>query len=219
MGDSGVPAGGEGGAPEKSNIYALIIFKWDPEKPLLLSAAVDVSSFPFFHRSTMKEHIIFHSRLIAARTPPGRRQVVEFEKGLGRCFVFNHFSSLCCCALTSFNYPLRVAFGLLNEALKQMQQVEESAWRSLAADAKTDLLPSSKLLLEKYKNPVEADKLLKVQQDLDEVKGVMLRNIDELLQRGEKLEDLMQRSEDLSSTSYQFYRQAKKSNSCCSSLY
>ncbi|CDJ69438.1 LOW QUALITY PROTEIN: SNARE protein, putative, partial [Eimeria necatrix] len=62
MTDSGVPASSEGGGPEKSTIYALIIFKWDPEKPLLLSAAVDVSSFPFFHRSTMKEHIIFHSR-------------------------------------------------------------------------------------------------------------------------------------------------------------
>lgn len=134
------------------------------------------------------------------------------------------------------------------------------------------MLPEGTELLKKYQNPLEADKLLKVQRDLDEVrelslflaciirssrlwpykmhcfacvsrllalyasclscfplsyflvvafqvKDVMLKNIDELLQRGEKLDDLMQRSEDLSNTSYQFYRQAKKSNSCCSSLY
>eukprot|EP00070_Physeter_catodon_P036395 XP_028343289.1 VAMP-like protein YKT61 [Physeter catodon] len=71
-------------------------------------------------------------------------------------------------------------------------------------------------LLQQYQNPVEADRILKVQRGLDEVKDVMLKNIDDLLQRGEKLDDLMKRSEDLSNTSYQFYRQAKKNNQCCS---
>ncbi|KAL8444403.1 hypothetical protein Emag_005498 [Eimeria magna] len=93
-------------------------------------------------------------------------------------------------------------------------------WEALTEDVKgANMLPECADLLKKYQNPLEADKLLKVQRDLDEVKDVMLKNIEELLQRGEKLDDLMQRSEDLSNTSYQFYRQAKKTNSCCSSLY
>lgn len=44
----------------------------------------------------------------------------------------------------------------------------------------------------------------------------MLKNVDEILQRGEKLEDLMQRTNDLSKTSRDFYRSARTQNQCCS---
>jgi len=42
---------------------------------------------------------------------------------------------------------------------------------------------------------------------LEEVKGVMANNIENLLARGEKLDDLMAKSEDLSGASVQFYKQ------------
>lgn len=220
-GGSNVGRAASGGADAgKVALYSLIVFKWDLNKPILLSAAVDVSTFPFFHRSTMKEHIIFHSRLIAARTALGKRQVVEFENKIGHCYVYSHPSGLSLTVLSSANYPMRVAFGLINEALRLFQAKCTGQWEERTEDVAGDsLLPEGAELLKKYQNPIEADKLLKVQRDLDEVKDVMLKNIDELLQRGEKLDDLMQRSEDLSNTSYQFYRQAKKTNSCCSSLY
>lgn len=38
---------------------------------------------------------------------------------------------------------------------------------------------------------------------------------DSVLQRGEKLEDLVERSGELSAQSKLFYREAKKANSCC----
>ena len=44
---------------------------------------------------------------------------------------------------------------------------------------------------------------------------VMHRNIEELMKRGETLESLMARSEDLSGVSYDFYKRAKKNNQCC----
>eukprot|EP00918_Siedleckia_nematoides_P067814 GHVU01147601.1.p2 GENE.GHVU01147601.1~~GHVU01147601.1.p2 ORF type:complete len:129 (-),score=20.35 GHVU01147601.1:830-1216(-) len=89
-------------------------------------------------------------------------------------------------------------------------------WEHRTEDIQLDFQKEGDEMLVKYQNPLEADKLLKVQSDLDEVKDVMLKNIDELLQRGEKLENLMERSEDLSQTSHQFYRTAKKNNQCCS---
>ena len=39
--------------------------------------------------------------------------------------------------------------------------------------------------------------------------------IDNILERGEKLDDLVARSDELSATSKQFYKQARKTNSCC----
>ncbi|PFH36998.1 SNARE protein [Besnoitia besnoiti] len=211
-GAQGVPA-----ANEKVALYSLIIYKWNPEKPVQLAAAFDLSSFPFFHRSTMKEHIVFHSRLICARTPLGRRQVVEFEQNIGHCHVFVHSSGLAATVLSTAAYPMRVAFGMITQALRGFQDKYAGQWENIADDVKEGMMFATEGsdLMKLYQNPVEADKLLKVQRDLDEVKDVMLKNIDDLLQRGEKLDDLMQRSEDLSNTSYQFYRQAKKNNQCC----
>ena len=94
-------------------------------------------------------------------------------------------------------------------------------------------------------NPNQADSIMKIQKDLgawlndvqsqggcvaaansisythfphtiDEIKGIMHKNIDEVLKRGENLESLMDKSEDLSATSVQFFKKAKSTNKCCS---
>ena len=48
-----------------------------------------------------------------------------------------------------------------------------------------------------------------------QVKGIVVKSMDDILQRGENIESLMTKSADLSSTSVQFYRTAKKNNQCC----
>jgi synaptobrevin family protein YKT6 len=45
---------------------------------------------------------------------------------------------------------------------------------------------------------------------------ILHKTIDEILVRGERLDDLVDRTADLSSQSKQFYKVAKKHNSCCS---
>lgn len=62
---------------------------------------------------------------------------------------------------------------------------------------------------------IQADKLLKIQKNLDDIKDIMHKNIDEVLKRGENLDSLMEKSEDLSATSVQFYKKAKSTNACC----
>jgi synaptobrevin family protein YKT6 len=69
--------------------------------------------------------------------------------------------------------------------------------------------------LSKFQDPAAGDKLTQIQKTLDEVKDVMHKNIDEVLQRGETLDSLMEKSDDLSATSVQFYKKAKKTNACC----
>lgn len=64
-------------------------------------------------------------------------------------------------------------------------------------------------------DPTQADKLSKIQKDLDETKVVLHQTIDSMLQRGEKLDSLVDKSSDLSMASQIFYKQARKTNSCC----
>lgn len=62
---------------------------------------------------------------------------------------------------------------------------------------------------------MQADKLSKIQKDLDETKVILHETIDSMLARGEKLENLVDKSNDLSMASQMFYKQARKTNSCC----
>jgi len=66
---------------------------------------------------------------------------------------------------------------------------------------------------------------MRVQQELDETKVVLHKTIESVLQRGEKLDQLVERSDALNAQSKLFYRTAKKqvisrhwSRSCTDSL-
>jgi synaptobrevin family protein YKT6 len=54
---------------------------------------------------------------------------------------------------------------------------------------------------------------------LEEVEKIVHRNLDDLLKRGEDLNKLMEKSQDVSKLSVDFYKTAKKTNKKCCSLY
>lgn len=72
--------------------------------------------------------------------------------------------------------------------------------------------------LKNWQNPKEADKIYKIKTDLDEVKDIMHKNMEDLLKRGESLDELMAKSKDLSTMSVEFYKKAKKKNQKCCTL-
>lgn len=88
------------------------------------------------------------------------------------------------------------------------------AWRSEKRN-EAIVWPPLEQSLAKYQDPVNADQIMRIQRNLDETRDVLHQTIDSVLQRGEKLEDLVERSGELSAQSKLFYKQAKKANSCC----
>ena len=70
--------------------------------------------------------------------------------------------------------------------------------------------------LREWQNPLEADKLLKIEKELQEVQEVVHKNLQDLLKRGEAMDDLMTKSNDLNTASVIFYNKAKKGyTKCC----
>lgn len=61
----------------------------------------------------------------------------------------------------------------------------------------------------------EKDGISAVQQELDETMVVLHKTIETVLERGEKLDTLVAKSDELSGMSKGFYKQAKQQNSCC----
>jgi hypothetical protein len=66
------------------------------------------------------------------------------------------------------------------------------------------------------KTPESIDSIIKVKKELDETKIVLHKTIDSLLSRGEKIEDLLQKSNQLSGNTLSFYKLSQKTNrNCC----
>eukprot|EP00299_Pterocystis_sp_00344_P017807 c8921_g1_i1.p1 GENE.c8921_g1_i1~~c8921_g1_i1.p1 ORF type:complete len:133 (+),score=25.02 c8921_g1_i1:680-1078(+) len=112
-------------------------------------------------------------------------------------------------------YPARVAFTLLNKLMDEFRQLyADGSWKQASADL---AFPFPKLneRLSYYQDPHNADVLLKINRDLDETKIILHKSIESALDRGQKLEDLIARTNDLSAMSKAFAKDSKALNRCC----
>lgn len=128
-------------------------------------------------------------------------------------------------------YPLRPAFSLLTRILDEQASLGASlpgsqgaptSYRTAQPNPSTaasgGLSPAQKGKLEatlqsylvKYQDPKQADTIMRVQAELDETKVVLHKTIESVLERGEKLDNLVERSNALSAQSKMFYKTAKK---------
>ncbi|KAF3332016.1 VAMP-like protein YKT61 [Carex littledalei] len=181
---------------------------------LVLANATDVSHFGYFQRGAAKEFILFVARTVSKRTPPGQRQSVQHEEYKVHSYNRN---GLCAVAFMDDHYPIRSAFSLLNKVLDEYQKAFGDSWKVTKTDA-TQPWPYLTDALTKFQDPAEADKLMKIQRDLDETKIILHKTIESVLERGERLDSLVEKSSDLSAASQMFYKQAKKTNQCCTVL-
>ncbi|KAJ6994148.1 hypothetical protein NC653_017083 [Populus alba x Populus x berolinensis] len=183
-------------------ITALLVLKCNPEgsDPVILANAMDVSHFGYFQRSSVKEFIFFVGRTVAKRTPPGQRQSVQHEEY--KVHTYNR-NGLCALGFMDDHYPVRSAFSLLNQVIDEYQKNFGESWRAAQADS-TQPWPYLNEALTKFQDPAEADKLLKIQRELDETKIILHKTIDSVLARGEKLDSLVEKSSDLSAASQAF---------------
>ena len=197
-------------------VTALSLWKWNGDKaePTCLGKAEDVAEFGYFQRGSVREMLTFISRTIVKRTQPGQRQSVEQDKYL--VHVTNR-GGLVAIAVMDREYPSRSAFCVLSKMSDDYVARVGDAWKTVASDdARGDAILAEAIA--KYQDPMEADKILKIQRELDETKVVLHKTIDSVLARGEKLDNLVDKSTDLSLASQMFYKQAKKQNQCCTMM-
>ena len=115
--------------------------------------------------------------------------------------------------MSDHEYPLLVAQSLLNKVLDEFTtKYPRSTW---ANSNPTLAFPELQQYLAKFQNPQAADNIMKIQKELDETKVILHKTIESVLERGEKIDDLVAKSQGLSDTSRMFYTKAKQQNSCC----
>lgn len=133
------------------------------------------------------------------------------------CHVYVRADNLAGVLIADHEYPQRVAHTLLTKVLDDFTaKIPASLWPTGSEDSIE--FPTLRAYLAKYQDPREGDALTKIQDDLDETKIILRNTIEAVLDRGEKLDDLVEKSAQLSYQSKAFYKTAKKTNACCSFL-
>ncbi|XP_064483789.1 synaptobrevin homolog YKT6-like [Ornithodoros turicata] len=194
--------------------YIAVLYK-HPTKGSTLKSASELSSFGYFQRASVLEFLKFSGQILVARTLPASRSSVREKEYM--CHVYVRSDYLAGVVVSDHEYPNRVAHTLINKFLDEFcAKVPSSTWATVTESSCN--FSGLEALLAKYQNPVEADAMTKIQADLDETKIILHNTIDAVLDRGEKLDDLVAKSEDLSMQSKAFYKTARKTNQCCTVL-
>jgi len=195
----------------------------DPEA-LILHGSYELGDFNYFQRGRVKEFVNFFAKTLAKRVPAGQRSSVEHEEYI--CHVHSRANRVVAVALCDREYPPRVAFTFLMKAHEAFAaRVPDETWLATtraAAEAAAEGGPCHVAELDgelvRYRDPATADSIMKMQNDLDETKIILHKTIDSVLERGVKLDQLVEKSNDLSVSSKMFYQTAQDQNSCCSMM-
>ncbi|KAF8920039.1 snare protein YKT6 [Mucidula mucida] len=178
----------------------------------VLSTASDLSTFSFYQKGSVGEFMSFFSKTVAERTAQGQRQSIQENNYTAHVYNRGGAEQLAAVIITDQEYPVRPAFSLLTKLLDDFTaKVPQTSFKDPASIS----FPDINTYIQKYQDPRQADTIMRVQQELDETKIVLHKTIESVLQRGEKLDNLVDRSNALSAQSKMFYKTAKKQNSCC----
>jgi len=196
-------------------IISIHVFSLYKSKPIILSSAFSLSFVSIFQRGTLKDFLNFHSRLVIERVQKDTHAQVQLEKGV--CFAIANDDKIGVTMICDEEYPKRVAIDFLlrvHENFKFFMNQKKLDLNSIDkdTDVKFEYIDTE---IEAWQDPSKKDNIMKLQNELNDVQDIMRQNLNELLKREENLENLMEKSKDLSATSVNFYKQAKKTNSCC----
>ena len=144
------------------------------------------------------------SKTVAERTKPGQRQDVEEQDKTFHAYARSE--GVCGIIISDKDYPALVAHQVLSKCVDEF--LAQHPRSSFAAATPQPLpYPQLKEYIVKYQDPQAADSIMKIQKELDETKIVLHKTIESVLERGEKIDTLVEKSNDLSSQSRMFYTQ------------
>jgi hypothetical protein len=135
------------------------------------------------HDPIRPQFLTFFSNTVAERTDLGQMRSVQENNYTAHVYARSR-DQLSGIIITDDEYPTRVAFSLINKLLDDFSaKIPESTWTKAAQAARVKAkgtkaegidFPQIKDYLAKYQDPKQADTIMKVQQELDETKIILV---------------------------------------------
>ena len=152
-------------------LVALHIYKWKPEDAKLFCSHMDLNELWFYQRGIAKDLINFNSRTIAGRIPQGSKASITLENDVGKCHCWVSLDGIAATAMTDNEYDERAAATLLNKLIMEFREAFQATGllsRDLTEDSPVNF-PRLAPFMAEWANPLEADKLLRIEHELQEV--------------------------------------------------
>ena len=112
---------------------------------------------------------------------------------MGKCSCWTTSDGLSVCAITTMEYPEKAPFILINNMLLDFRETfaaDPSVYENVVVDQKDGAFPYPAIneYFVKWQQPQEADKLMKIEKELSDVKEIMQQNMSDIMKRGENLD-------------------------------
>ncbi len=184
-------------------IYAISLFNIDNNNNTYKNITVskNLSDFNYFSRYYINEFLDFTIDLLVKSYQNNPSQFILIPQKYDMNIIYFYlqkFNDRICVIITDNDYPKRCVNILSKNIINNYN----------------DTLDLNKIIIES-KQPENVDNLMKIQKDLDETKIILIESIESILERGQKLDDLVKKTTLLSDSSKTFYSRARKMNSCC----
>jgi len=129
-----------------------------------------------------------------------------YERHIFHYMVEDQLTYLC---MADEAFGRRIPFAFLEDLKNRFKASYGDRGKTAIAFAMNeDFSRVMKNLMDYYSHNPNADKLNQVKGEVEEVKGVMVSNIEKVLERGEKIELLVDKTETLSNNAFKFKRQS-----------
>ncbi|CAF2313874.1 unnamed protein product [Rotaria sp. Silwood2] len=192
-----------------------VLHKEGDKKAKILQNEFNLETFGYFERRSVQSILVFSARTVTERTALGIKQSVAADQNVNAMVhVYVRQDDLASVIISDSEYPQRVVHALLSKVMDEFTiEYPRSEWARMGEQ--TGKMASLSKTLRKYQNPQEADPLMRLQKDLDDTQNILTKVLKDVLERGEKIDDLVERSNDLNIEARTFYRTVKKQNQCC----
>lgn len=194
-------------------IQAIIFF--DPNTLKNLHSKVYDENTGFFQRKFIKEYVTFGSEELLqhldlsldTQTNDNCNFIVQLQDSM--FYVYFHISTCgrynenCGCALL-FSSNDSDTIDISNSSKLNIQKI-------INQYDKEKIVPN-------IENILECFKIQSIQNELEQTNKTLLRTMSKVLKRGEKIEDLVEKTEHLSHSSKIFFKKSHNLNSCCFGL-
>jgi vesicle transport protein SEC22 len=144
---------------------------------------------------------------------------LSIETSNRKCFHYLIRDGICFLVLTESSYPKRLSYLFLDEVsdafVGELYKEHVDGWQNVIANTARPYAfikfdPFLQRKQREFADPSTKKNTSKINEDLADIQSIMRKNIEEVLNRGEKLEHVSQVSGDLMNKSKEFKWGAKK---------
>ncbi|KAI0446930.1 snare-like protein [Xylaria telfairii] len=165
-----------------------------------LCVEYDLSEYSHCTRHEYIDLMRVISQIVAERTAPNRRRSIEENGCMIHCFARSEgFAAV----IISKDYPSLAVHAILSKVMDEFIAIQGNGTPITQADVESEdyeietEFPALRKYLCNFQDPSQVNNISAIQRDLDENKILKHRTLNAVLERGQKIDDLIANSSDL----------------------